>query len=77
MRFAQPEDLASRVLLSSSQALEENMKFSREFNDEQQAEAREQTLRAGGYQAWRKHSADGHWQVIWLVPTGTSAAQPV
>lgn len=52
------------------------MKFSREFNDEQQAEAREQTLRAGGYQAWRKHSADGHWQVIWLVPTGIPAAQP-
>lgn len=43
------------------------MKLSREFQDEQEAEARELLLRAEGYQAWRKHAPDGTWQVIWLT----------
>ena len=45
------------------------MKFSREFKNEQQAEAREMALEAAGYQAWRKHAPDGNWQVFWLAPT--------
>ena len=44
------------------------MKFSREFNSEREAEVRERFLKDAGYQAWRKHSPDGHWQVFWLVP---------
>ena len=50
-------------------SLEKRMKFSREFNSEQQAEAQEIALKAAGYQAWRKHAPDGRWQVFWLVPT--------
>ena len=46
------------------------MKLSREFNNEQQAEARERMLQAEGYQAWRKRAADGRWQLIWVVPAG-------
>ncbi len=45
-----------------------NMKLSRDFENEQQAEARERALKAAGYQAWRKHTPDGTWQVFWLVP---------
>ena len=44
------------------------MKFSREFSSEREAEARERFLTAAGYQAWRKHSPDGRWQVFWVVP---------
>lgn len=44
------------------------MKLSREFIDEQQARARELALQAMGYRAWRKHKADGSWEVFWLVP---------
>jgi len=44
------------------------MKLSREFNSEQQAEAQERVLKAAGYQAWRKHAPDGHWQVFWVEP---------
>lgn len=47
--------------------LEESMKLSREFQDEQQAEARELLLRSEGYQAWRKHAPDGTWHVIWMA----------
>ena len=43
------------------------MKLSREFHDEQQAVARESLLRSEGYQAWKKHAADGTWQVVWLA----------
>jgi len=49
------------------------MKLSREYTSEQQAEARELALKAAGYQAWRKHSPDGHWQVFWVDP-GFAAA---
>lgn len=44
------------------------MKFSRECSSEREAEARERFLTAAGYQAWRKHSPDGRWQVFWVVP---------
>ncbi len=62
--------LVSRVLLSVPQSLEDDMKLSREFNNEQQAEARERMLQAEGYQAWRKRTPDGRWQLIWVVPAG-------
>ena len=42
------------------------MKFSREFDNEDQARAREQALKASGYAAWRTHKADGTWQVFWM-----------
>jgi hypothetical protein len=45
-----------------------DMKLSREYNDEKEAEAREVLLKAAGYQAWRKHAPDGRWQVFWLLP---------
>jgi hypothetical protein len=44
------------------------MKLSRDFNNEREAEARELILRAAGYQAWRKHVADGRWEVFWVLP---------
>lgn len=59
--------LARRLLILIAEALEENMKLSREFHDEQQAEARELLLRSEGYQVWKKHAPDGTWQVIWLA----------
>jgi hypothetical protein len=43
------------------------MKFSRYFNNEQQAEARERALTSVGYRAWRKYTLDGMWHVFWLV----------
>jgi len=43
------------------------MKFSREFNSEDQARACESTLQASGYRAWRTRKADGAWEVFWWV----------
>jgi hypothetical protein len=43
------------------------MKLSREYSSEEQAGDREALLRASGYQAWRKHKADGTWEVFWWV----------
>ena len=57
----------------SLQAPEVNMKLSREFKNEQQAEERERALGAAGYQAWRKQAPDGHWQVFWLAPIALSS----
>ena len=50
------------------------MKLSRQFDSEQRAEAQELALKAAGYQAWRKCTPDGHWQVFWFEPTLPSAA---
>jgi len=56
------------ALCQGAERLEEEMKFSRECSSEREAEARERFLKAAGYQAWRKTSPDGRWQVFWLVP---------
>jgi len=45
------------------------MKFSREFQDEQQALEWELALSAAGCRAWRKRKPDGLWQVFWLATT--------
>ena len=42
------------------------MKLSREFNEEQQARARELALQAMGYPAWLNRKCDGMWQLFWL-----------
>lgn len=42
------------------------MKLSREFNDEQQARARERALQSIGYRAWLHHKCDGTWQLFWV-----------
>ena len=42
------------------------MKLSREFRDEQQAQAQELALQAMGYLAWRNHKRDGTWHVFWF-----------
>jgi hypothetical protein len=43
------------------------MKFSHEYNSEEQARAREQALKAAGYASWLTCKADGTWQVFWLM----------
>jgi hypothetical protein len=60
--------LAGRLLLNRAESPEVSMKFSREFTNEREAEAREHFLKAAGYQAWRKHTPDDHWHVFWVVP---------
>jgi len=42
------------------------MKLSREFNNEQQARARERDLQAMGYRAWLNRNRDGSWQLFWM-----------
>ena len=42
------------------------MKLSREFNNEQQARARERDLQAMGYRAWLNRNGDGTWQLFWI-----------
>ena len=42
------------------------MKLSREFSDEQQAQAQELALQTKGYRAWRNRKRDGSWQVFWF-----------
>jgi hypothetical protein len=44
------------------------MKLSRDFNDEQQARARERALQALGYRAWLNRCADGTWRLYWFEP---------
>lgn len=61
-------ELAAGLLYRRSRSAEEKMKFARECSSEGEAEARERFLTAAGYQAWRKHSPDGRWQVFWVVP---------
>jgi hypothetical protein len=48
------------------------MKFSHEYRDESEAGERENALRACGYAAWRKHKADGTWEVFWVTATQPS-----
>ena len=42
------------------------MKLSREFWDEQQAQAHERALQTMGYRAWRNRKRDGAWEVFWF-----------
>jgi len=42
------------------------MKLSREFRNEQQAQAQELALQTMGYIAWRNLKRDGTWQVFWF-----------
>jgi hypothetical protein len=42
------------------------MKLSREFSDEQEAQAQELALQTRGYRAWRNRKRDGSWQVFWF-----------
>ena len=43
------------------------MKFSREFESEDEARAREAALLASGYRAWHTKKPDGAWEVFWWV----------
>jgi hypothetical protein len=43
------------------------MKFSSEYANEQQAQARQTALQGLGYSAWRTHKPDDTWQVYWMV----------
>jgi hypothetical protein len=43
------------------------MKFSREFDSEEEARQRELALRASGYAAWLTHKPDGTWEVFWVM----------
>jgi hypothetical protein len=43
------------------------MKLSQEFDNRQQAEARERVLKAAGHEAWIKTAPDGSWRVFWML----------
>ena len=59
--------MATHLLYIRPEAMA-NMKLSRDFSNEQQAEARELALKVAGYSAWRKRAPDGRWQVFWILP---------
>jgi hypothetical protein len=43
------------------------MKFSREFETEDEALKHEAILQASGYRVWRNRKHDGAWAVFWIV----------
>jgi hypothetical protein len=47
--------------------VEDVMKLSQEFDNRQQAEARERLLKAAGHEAWTKIAPDGTWKVFWML----------
>ena len=52
------------------------MKLSREFNNKEQAHARERALQTMGYRAWLNCKADGNWQLYWQEQDVPAGARP-
>ncbi len=53
---------------------EPEMKFSREFQTEDQARALERALQGSGCRAWCTRKPDGAWEVFWLAAIEANAA---